>query len=110
MNLAASSAARNCFKRRNRRRPGRFSAFVFVYLQPQQRDSAVADRLSLLREVEEIHLVDQDDCLLLKVAVQDPEALASFLRGPVKGCPGVDRTRTMSVLRTVKKRPELVIS
>lgn len=87
-----------------------FSAFVFVYTRPQAEESELVDRLSSLGQVEEIHLVDQDDCLLLKVAARDRQGLARFLQEVTSSCPGVERTRTISILRTLKSRPRLVIA
>lgn len=54
-------------------------------------------------EVEEIHTVAGDACLILKVRVADPEALEGLL-AKLYGTPGVRATRTYVALTSVLER------
>lgn len=54
-------------------------------------------------EVEEIHTVAGDACLILKVRTQDPEALEGLL-AKIYGAPGVRGTKTYVALTTVLER------
>lgn len=60
--------------------------------------------LSALPEVEELHSVTGDACVLLKVRVADPQALEGLLHG-IYELPGVRGTRTYVVLSTYVERP-----
>ena len=55
-------------------------------------------------EVEEIHTVAGDTCLLLKVRTEDPKALEGLL-GRIYDTPGVIATRSYVVLSTYLERP-----
>ena len=55
-------------------------------------------------EVEEIHTVAGDTCLLLKVRTEDPKGLEGLL-GRIYDTPGVIATRSYVVLSTYLERP-----
>lgn len=59
--------------------------------------------LSALPEVEEIHTITGDSCLLLKVRTQDTESFEAFL-GRVQDIEGVTGTRSYIVLSTFTER------
>lgn len=60
--------------------------------------------LGKLPEVEEIHSVTGDTCMMLKVRLQNSEALEGLL-GRLYDIPGVKGTRTYVVLSTYLERP-----
>jgi len=60
--------------------------------------------LSAFPEVEEVHTVAGDSCLLLKVRTRDSEGLEAFL-GVLYAIPGVTATRSYVVLSSHVERP-----
>lgn len=60
--------------------------------------------ISAFPEVEEIHSVAGDACLLLKVRARDAQGLEGFL-GRLYALPGVKATRSYVVLSTYLERP-----
>lgn len=83
-------------------------AFVFVRTDSLDPD-AVAKALGVFPEVQEIHDVAGEDCLLIKVRVADPEALSRLLRERVTRVSGVRSTRTTIVLQTEKETSRLPV-
>ena len=60
--------------------------------------------ISAFPEVEEIHSVAGDTCMLLKVRTRDPQALEALL-ARLYATPGVKATRSYVVLSTYLERP-----
>ncbi|MBM4014325.1 MAG: Lrp/AsnC family transcriptional regulator [Planctomycetes bacterium] len=80
------------------------TAFVFVrgsFSAPGA--AALGEALSAVPEVAELHQVAGEDCWLLKVRVEDTDALARLLNEGIKPLPGVEATRTTIVLATRKE-------
>ena len=92
----------------------RLIAFVFVRTGdppgPDPAPGAIQDLLSELSEVQEVHYVAGEDCLLLKLRVADPEELGDVLRNRIQPLPGVLSTRTLTVLSTHKETSRFPIS
>jgi Lrp/AsnC family leucine-responsive transcriptional regulator len=90
----------------------RLIAFVFVRTlsQPGIGPAEIPDRLAEMPEVQEVHHVAGDDCLLLKLRVSDPEELGRLLREAITPIPGVASTRTLTVLSTYKETARFPIS
>ncbi len=82
-------------------------AFVFVRTSETPGGMGTADRLAELPEVQEIHHVAGEDCLLLKVRVADTRDLSRLLREGIGVLPSVTSTRTTIVLDTVKETGRL---
>jgi Lrp/AsnC family leucine-responsive transcriptional regulator len=56
-----------------------------------------------------VHNSEGDDCYLLKVRVRDAEALGELLRTGIGTVPGVRRTRTTIVMRTLHETARLPV-
>ena len=84
-------------------------AFVAVRSEEGPSDDVVAQQLSALPEVLEVHHVAGEDCYLVKVRVRDAEQLGVLLRTRIGRIPGVRSTRTTIVLETVKETSRLQI-
>ena len=82
-------------------------AYVFVGTDEQGGGFEIGARLSEFPEVQEIHLVDGDDCYLIKVRVADTGALARLLREKIRAIPSVRSTRTTVVLKSLKETGNL---
>lgn len=82
-------------------------AFVAVRSAEGPSDNSVAQQLSDLPEVLEVHHVAGDDCYLIKVRAKDAEQLGVLLRTRIGQIPCVRSTRTTVVLETVKESPRL---
>jgi Lrp/AsnC family transcriptional regulator, leucine-responsive regulatory protein len=84
-------------------------AFVAVRSEEGPGDNEVAQHLSALPEVLEVHHVAGEDCYLVKVRTKDAEQLGLLLRTRIGRIPGVRSTRTTIVLETVKETSRLPI-
>ena len=84
-------------------------AFVAVRSDETGADDHVAQALSKVPEVLEVHHVAGDDCYLIKVRARDAEHLGVLLRTRFSRIPGVRSTRTTIVLETVKETPRLTV-
>jgi Lrp/AsnC family leucine-responsive transcriptional regulator len=84
-------------------------AFVSVRSEEVLTDDSVAQQLSQLAEVLEVHHVAGEDCYLVKVRTKDAEQLGALLRQRIGRIPGVKSTRTTIVLETVKETSRLNI-
>jgi Lrp/AsnC family transcriptional regulator, leucine-responsive regulatory protein len=84
-------------------------AFVAVRTSEHGLESPVADTVSKLPEVLEVHHVAGEDCYFLKVRARDAEHLGQLLRQQIGSIPGVTSTRTTVVLETVKEDPRIPI-
>lgn len=78
-------------------------AFIFVRADEAVGVRTTTDRLALIPEVQEVHHIAGEDCFLLKVRVQDTEALSQLLQDQIGTIPTVRSTRTTIVLRTEKE-------
>lgn len=79
------------------------SAFVAVSLERPGNRAAFLRRVSRLTEIQECHHVAGDHDYLLKVRCASTADLDRILTDELKGVPGVVRTRTTVVLRTLKE-------
>lgn len=84
-------------------------AFVAVRTSEHGLETPVADIVSKLPEVLEVHHVAGDDCYFLKVRARDAEHLGQLLRHQIGPVAGVQSTRTTIVLETVKEDPRIAI-
>ncbi len=79
------------------------TAFVEVFLDHPRHEPMLLERVARLDEVLECHHVTGEFSLLLKVRVQNMEALRQLLLQQLAALDGVSRTRTVVVLSTVKE-------
>jgi Lrp/AsnC family leucine-responsive transcriptional regulator len=84
-------------------------AFVAVRTSEHGAESVVADTVSKLPDVLEVHHVAGEDCYFLKVRARDAEHLGQMLRQQIGSIAGVKSTRTTIVLETVKEDPRVPI-
>ena len=77
-------------------------AFVYVQVDDRQEEETTGQRLARLPQVQEVHHIAGEDCYLVKVRVQDTDALGELLRERFGRLKAVRNTRTTIVLSTVK--------
>lgn len=82
-------------------------AFIAVRTEEIGSETRIAQELSEVPEVLEVHDVAGDDCYLIKVRARDAEQLGQLLRTRFGRIPGVRSTRTTIVLETMKETPRL---
>ncbi len=80
-----------------------FTAFVSVTLDRSRNREAFLDRVTSLSEVQECHRVSGDDDYLLKLRCRSTSDIERLVGDELRGIPGVSRTRTTIVLRTIKE-------
>jgi Lrp/AsnC family leucine-responsive transcriptional regulator len=78
-------------------------AFVAVASTDLPGETATAELLAAIPEVEEAHHIAGDDCYLLKVRVRDTKALSYLLRERISALGTVRSTRTTVVLDTLRE-------
>jgi Lrp/AsnC family transcriptional regulator, leucine-responsive regulatory protein len=78
-------------------------AFVFVRTDESGAETLAANALAKLPEVQEIHHIAGEDCLLVKVRAADTEELGRLLRERIATIESVLSTRTTIVLQTAKE-------
>jgi Lrp/AsnC family transcriptional regulator, leucine-responsive regulatory protein len=82
-------------------------AFVFVRTNERMGELETGQRLAEIPEVQEVHHVAGEDCYLVKVRAESPEALGRLLRLKFGAIPSVTSTRSTVVLETVKEECRL---
>ena len=87
--------------------PRRFNralvAFVFVETRGAAFRTAVAEALSRIAAIQEIHFIAGPDRFLVKLRVADPEALNRLLQEEISAIDGIAQTCTHVVLSTLKE-------
>lgn len=78
-------------------------AFVSITAASMGRASEILEELSEIPEVQEVHLIVGEDCFLVKVRVEDTDALAVLLQERIQSRDWVGSTRTTIVLKTAKE-------
>jgi Lrp/AsnC family transcriptional regulator, leucine-responsive regulatory protein len=78
-------------------------AFIFVKSSEGPGNVSVAKTLAKLPEVLELHHIAGEDCYLVKIRANDPQALAQLMRDKFSKIPGLLSTKTTIVLETVKE-------
>jgi Lrp/AsnC family leucine-responsive transcriptional regulator len=79
------------------------TAYIAVSLDRPTARAPFLRRIARLDEIQECHHVAGDDDYLLKARCANTDALDHLLTDELKGIPGVVRTRTTIVLRTMKE-------
>lgn len=93
--------------------PERFNcrqvSFIHVYPEINTDSGRIADALSELEEIQEIHFVAGEDCFLLKARTSDTSHLDELLRSRIMKIEGIRRTSTIPVLSTRKETARIPI-
>lgn len=82
-------------------------AFIFVKTAGGVGDWGTGEQLAKIREVQEVHSIAGQDCYLVKVRVQDPEALGRLLRERFGKIKTIVSTNSVIVLSTLKESGQL---
>ncbi len=83
-------------------------AFIQVKANGPVVDMKVAKQISKISEVQEVHLIAGEDSYLVKVRIENPEALTKLLRNKFAAIKSIRTTNTTIVLETIKETNELV--
>lgn len=84
-------------------------AFVFVRADERVGSGDIGKQLALIPDVQEVHHIAGEDCYLVKVRVENTEALARLLRDRFGALDAVRSTRTTIVLTTIKETATLPV-
>ena len=84
-------------------------AFVFVRADERVGSGATGELLAAIPDVQEVHHIAGEDCYLVKVRVENTEALARLLRDSFGALDAVRSTRTTIVLTTLKETATLPV-
>ncbi len=83
-------------------------AFIQVKANGPVVDLKPANEISKIQEVQEVHIVAGEDSYLVKVRVENPEALTMLLRTKFASIKSIRTTNTTIVLETIKETSDLV--
>ena len=84
-------------------------AFVFVQADDRPYEHSTAERLAAIPEVQEVHHIAGEDCLLVKVRCASTAALGELLQKEFGAIASVRKTRTTIVLRSMKETLDLQV-
>lgn len=84
-------------------------AFIFVRADERVGSGAIGEQLAAIPDVQEVHHIAGEDCYLVKVRVENTEALARLLRNRFGALDAVRSTRTTIVLTTLKETATLPV-
>lgn len=84
-------------------------AFVFVRADERVGSGEIGKQLAMIPDVQEVHHIAGEDCYLVKVRVENTEALARLLRERFGALDAVRSTRTTIVLTTIKETATLPV-
>jgi Lrp/AsnC family leucine-responsive transcriptional regulator len=84
-------------------------AFVTVQAEAGDTGDRVGQALADIESVQEVHLVAGDDAYLVKLRAADPSELGRIVRQRIAGIDGVQSTRTVIALDTVKETARIPI-
>ena len=82
-------------------------AFVHLKTTVSNWSNTISDQLAEIPEILEIHEIVGEDCYLLKIRVQDTQALSNLLKNQIGAISNVLTTQTTLVLNTVKETTQL---
>lgn len=84
-------------------------AYIFIKTSTSPGDTQPSQQLSQIPEIQELHIIAGEDCLLAKVRASDSLSLMTIMREKIGKVPGVLSTKTTIVLQTIKEQNHLVI-
>lgn len=84
-------------------------AFVTVQAEAGDTGDRVGQALADIESVQEVHLVAGDDAYLVKLRAANPHELGRIVRQRIAGIDGVQSTRTVIALDTVKETARIPI-
>ncbi len=81
-----------------------FVAFVFVGFRPSSDVSQreLAERISRMSEVEEVHIIAGEWDLLIKARAKSLKEIGNLVLDRLREMEGVERTETVTIFQTVK--------
>ena len=82
-------------------------AFIYVRADERIGSRVIGDELAAFPEVQEVHHIAGEDCYLLKVRVDDTNALSDLLRQRLGPIDAIRSTRTTIVLSTIKETAQI---
>lgn len=84
-------------------------SFVSIRASTPPGDTHLAEQLGNIAEIQELHIIAGEDCLLAKVRTSDAQSLITLMREKLGKVDGIISTKTTIVLQTIKEKNHLVI-
>ena len=84
-------------------------AFIFIKDSSPPGDTRLSQHLTNIPEIQELHIIAGEDCLLAKVRTTDAQSLIALMRDKLGKIGTIQSTKTTIVLQTVKEKNLLVI-
>ncbi len=94
--------------------PGRFNrsmiAFVYIDVNEPSCIDQTGEKIAEFEEIQEVHYLSGEDCLIVKLRVADHTDLEKILRTKINSMKAVKSTRTCIVLSTFKETSRIPLS
>ena len=94
--------------------PGRFNramiAFVYISVDEPSCIDQTGKKIAELEEIQEVHYLSGEDCLMVKLRVADHTDFERILRTKITSMKAVKSTRTCIVLSTFKETSRIPLS
>jgi len=84
-------------------------SFIHIFLESDANTQEICSQLTAINEVQELHFIAGEDCLLAKIRTADAMDLGTMLRTKIICIQGVKSTRTFPVLATEKETAQIPI-
>ena len=84
-------------------------SFIHVQIESNRDGSDICSSLATIIEIQEIHFIAGEDCILLKVRTSDTTELDQLLRLKIIPIDGISSTKTFPVLSTTKETAQIPI-
>lgn len=93
--------------------PNMFNASMIAFIQIKidfpGHLTKTGERLSKIEQVQEVHFLSGDDCLMVKLRVSDNSELETILRTQIASLEIVKETKTFIVLSTFKESAKIML-
>ena len=84
-------------------------SFIHVRIESNGDSSDICSSLASIPQIQEIHFIAGEDCILLKVRTGDTIELDQLLRSEILAIEGIRSTKTFPVLSTTKETAQIPI-
>ena len=84
-------------------------AFIQIKVTTSARLAETGRMLSKIKQIQEVHLLAGDDCLMIKLRISDNKQLETILRTKIAVLDAVKGTKTLIALATYKESAKIML-
>ncbi len=94
--------------------PERFNrsmiVFIHIYIKNTSQISEIGKQLSKMEEIQEVHYIAGEDCLMAKIRVSDTKELENIISNKIASIKTVQSTKTFIALSTYKESARIPLT